>query len=80
MNCWSKEKQCNHHNKFGHIEANCWSNEKHGSYAKEDQEESKLFMTNLCLHKISSDVWFVDTGCSSHMSSKGSIFKELDEP
>lgn len=36
-------------------------------------------MTYLCLHKIPSDVWFVDGGYSNHMSGKRSMFKELDE-
>ncbi|GMP92784.1 hypothetical protein CsSME_00042867 [Camellia sinensis var. sinensis] len=28
---------------------------------------------------MSSDVWFVDSGCLNHMTGMKSLFKELDE-
>ena len=28
---------------------------------------------------VSNGVWFVDSGCSNHMSSSKSVFRDLDE-
>ena len=29
---------------------------------------------------VSNVVWFIDSGCSNHMSSSKSLFRDLDEP
>ena len=36
-------------------------------------------MTHFSADAVSNDVWFVDSGCSNHMSGTRSLFKELDE-
>ncbi|PKA55296.1 Retrovirus-related Pol polyprotein from transposon TNT 1-94 [Apostasia shenzhenica] len=80
--------QCHYCKKYGHVEANCWNKqkqenfvEKQASYAeeKEKSEESKLFLA--CSHPNDNlnDVWFLDSGCSNHMSSVRSMFQDLDE-
>ena len=32
-----------------------------------------------CEKKTPNDVWFLDSGCSNHMSGTKSLFKDLDE-
>ncbi|KAA8532830.1 hypothetical protein F0562_033053 [Nyssa sinensis] len=72
--------QCYHCKKYGHIKADCWYKDQQVNYAAENGEESsKLFMTHFDPNKKSSDVWFVDSGCSNHMTGMKSLFKELDE-
>ena len=71
--------QCHHCKKFGHVKANCWNKEKQVNYAEEVDEESNLFMVHHDADETPSDVWFVDSGCSNHMSGMKAIFKELDE-
>ncbi|XP_028079521.1 uncharacterized protein LOC114281273 [Camellia sinensis] len=43
------------------------------------EESSKLFMTHFDPNNMSSDVWFIDSGYSNHMTRMKSLFKELDE-
>lgn len=72
--------QCYHCKKYGHIKADCWYKDQPVNYAAENGEESsKLFMAHFDTNKKSSDVWFVDSGCSNHMTGMKSLFKELDE-
>ncbi|KAK3012795.1 hypothetical protein RJ639_008022 [Escallonia herrerae] len=54
---------------------------KLASYAEEmeDEEESKLFMGSFNDTNVESGVWFVDSGCSNHMTGTRSMFKEFDE-
>ncbi|KAA8524804.1 hypothetical protein F0562_011227 [Nyssa sinensis] len=72
--------QCYHCKKYGHIKVDCWYKDQQVNYAAENGEESsKLFMTHFDPNNKSSDVWFVDSGCSNHMTGMKSLFKELDE-
>lgn len=78
--------QCYYCKKYGHKEADCWSKqrdeEKDGYKAAnftEKVEEGKLFMAHSPVNHASSDIWFVDSGCSNHMSCSRSLFKDLDE-
>ncbi|KAA8536856.1 hypothetical protein F0562_029334 [Nyssa sinensis] len=72
--------QCYHCKKYGHIKVDCWYKEQQVNYAAENgKESSKLFMTYFDPNNKSSDVWFVDNGCSNHMTGMKSLFKELDE-
>ncbi|KAL4273006.1 hypothetical protein GQ457_13G030250 [Hibiscus cannabinus] len=47
--------------------------------AAESDEENKLFMACIDANHMPSDLWFVDSGCSNHMTGIKSLFKELDE-
>ncbi|GAV92222.1 hypothetical protein CFOL_v3_35603 [Cephalotus follicularis] len=69
---------------MGHIAANCWFKTNQADFVEEDlayenKEESKLFMAYFDSTDDKSSVWFVDSGCSNHMSGTRSVFKELDE-
>ncbi|KAF7832387.1 Retrovirus-related Pol polyprotein from transposon TNT 1-94 [Senna tora] len=67
--------------KIGHNEADCWTKqrneEKHANVAEE--EESMLFMAHSFDKNIANDVWFLDSGCSNHMTGSKQLFKEPDE-
>ncbi|XP_062080662.1 uncharacterized protein LOC133785446 [Humulus lupulus] len=75
---WKKSSiHCHNCKKFGHVNANCWA--PHAHYVEKENEESKLFMVHSSSNDIQNDVWFLDSGCSNHMTSNRSLFKELDE-
>ena len=53
---------------------------KEANYAKLDEEEEMLLMSYVELYKgRREDVWFLDSGCSNHMSGDRTMFNELDE-
>ena len=62
----------------GHVKANCWSKEKQAGYAEWEEEELKLFMEHHEDSSIPKHIWFLDSGCSNHMTGR-SWFKEIDE-
>ncbi|GAV64656.1 UBN2 domain-containing protein, partial [Cephalotus follicularis] len=78
-----KGKQCYFCKKYGHIEANCW--EKNGkpkqqaNFVEEKSEEGSLFLTYLTPNVSKTDVWFLDSGCSNHMTGQQNIFCTIDK-
>ena len=38
-----------------------------------------LFMAHSAVDDASEEVWFIDNGCSNHMSGTKSLFRDLDE-
>lgn len=75
--------QCRYCKKFGHKEAQCWSKQrdesKEANFATKVVKESHLFMVHSSTSRDSTEIWFLDNGCSNHMSGTKSLFKELDE-
>ncbi|KAJ7949808.1 Retrovirus-related Pol polyprotein from transposon TNT 1-94 [Quillaja saponaria] len=71
--------QCHHCHRFGHIEANCWYKNNQASYVEEEEEDNMLFIAHSTIVDHEIGVWFVDSGCSNHMSREKSAFKKLDE-
>ena len=47
--------------------------------AEDEEEEEKLFMACMDTNPKKSDLWFVDSGCSNHMTGTKSLFKKFDE-
>jgi len=43
------------------------------------EEESNLFMAHSSITDVSNAVWCIDSGCSNHISSSRSLFRDLDE-
>jgi hypothetical protein len=72
--------QCYHCKRYGHIKADCWYKDQKMNFATENGEEAnKLFMACNDTNCKTSDLWFVDSGCSNHMTGTKSLFQELDE-
>ncbi|KAH0732932.1 hypothetical protein KY290_000663 [Solanum tuberosum] len=46
---------------------------------KGEEEEISLLMAYTTKEKASNDVWYLDTGCSNHMSGQKEAFSEMDE-
>ncbi|KAI3675541.1 hypothetical protein L1987_85131 [Smallanthus sonchifolius] len=83
--------QCYNCNKYGHLSRDCW-NEPQASPAigdEHDEEEGQLFMVmqeneeNQALMITKGDasppnIWFLDSGCSNHMTGQQSLFKNID--
>ena len=65
---------------YGHIKVDCWYKDQKMNFAVEnEEEENKLFMACIDTNPKPSDLWFVDSGCSNHMTGTKSLFQELDE-
>ena len=47
--------------------------------AENEEEEEKLFLACMDTNPKKGDLWFVESGCSNHMTSTKSLFIELDE-
>lgn len=43
------------------------------------QEDNHLFMAHSSTDAVLNDVWFIDSGCSNHMSGTRSLFEEIDQ-
>ncbi|CAL9234757.1 unnamed protein product [Arabidopsis halleri] len=72
--------QCLYCKRYGHMQVDCWKKqkeEKQASFIEEDVQP-RLFMASKSLD-VSKIVWYLDNGCSNHMSGIKSMFKERDE-
>ncbi|KAA0059766.1 Retrovirus-related Pol polyprotein from transposon TNT 1-94 [Cucumis melo var. makuwa] len=65
---------------------NCWYKNQRANFAVENEAfenngkgENKLFMTNIPSDQKTAEVWFIDSGCSNHMTGLKPVFKELNE-
>ncbi|WKA12164.1 hypothetical protein VitviT2T_029580 [Vitis vinifera] len=74
--------QCYYCKRFGHVQAECWKKErqeKQANYVEQEEDQVKLFMAYNEEVVFSNNIWFLDSGCSNHMTGIKSLFKELDE-
>ena len=89
--CWFKGKppiQCRFCRKMGHIEKNCRARQNqpqqnHVQQAnfveKSENEEEILFMASHEENTTNKSSWFIDSGCTSHMSHNELLFHTLDK-
>nr|GEX78270.1 hypothetical protein [Tanacetum cinerariifolium] len=70
--------KCSYSNKTGHSEKFCWSKPKGANYV-EEKEDDLLFMTMSAAKEEKSQVWYMDSGCSNHMSGDRLQFIAFDE-
>ncbi|XP_022931772.1 uncharacterized protein LOC111438050 [Cucurbita moschata] len=71
--------QCYHCRRYGHTKYDCWYKNQLMNFAVENGEKEKLFMACMDTNPKESNLWFVDSGCSNHMTDIKSLFQELDE-
>ncbi|RVW58632.1 hypothetical protein CK203_116858 [Vitis vinifera] len=65
-----------------HGRVECWKKErqeKQANYVEQEEDQVKLFMAYNEEVVSSNNIWFLDSGCSNHMTGIKSLFKELDE-
>ncbi|XP_015160208.1 uncharacterized protein [Solanum tuberosum] len=69
---WHKGKpQCNFCKKFGHIEKDCWHKKQEQAIfceKREEEREENLFFASKSDTSTKSNEWYVDSGCSNHMT------------
>ncbi|XP_028088668.1 uncharacterized protein LOC114289200 [Camellia sinensis] len=78
--CWFRGKpKCYNCNKFGHVKKDCLvKSTQQANFSEEQESEGHMFYA---CHKESDqnkDVWFLDSGCSNHMTGDESIFVKMD--
>ncbi|KAA0046865.1 putative gag-pol polyprotein, identical [Cucumis melo var. makuwa] len=68
------------------FQADYWYKNQRVNFAAENEAsenngkgENKLFMTNILSDQKTGEVWFIDSGCSNHMTGLKPVFKELNE-
>lgn len=72
--------ECYKCHKLGHFQYECPSWEKGVNYAELDGEEELLLMAHVEVNNSRrEDVWFLDSGCSNHMSGNKKWFASFDE-
>jgi transposase InsO family protein len=72
--------ECFRCHKLGHFSYECPSWEKTAYYAELNEEDEILLMSYVELHNSNrEEVWFLDSGCSNHMSGNKLWFTELNE-
>ncbi|XP_017617991.1 uncharacterized protein LOC108462571 [Gossypium arboreum] len=80
--CWRRpDVKCRRCNLKGHIERFCKEsrNQQQGEvHAVVEEEEDHLFVVSCFSSSILCDNWFVDSGCTNHMTYDEKLFKDLD--
>ena len=72
--------ECFDCHKLGHFRYECPNRDKNINYAELDEDEEMLLMSYVEMHNSKiEEVWFLDFGCSNHMSGDKRWFIELDE-
>lgn len=78
--------ECYRCHRFGHYASECYTRlpddkEKgeNSNFVEDKKEAETLLLAFQEEKKIESDVWYVDTGCSNHMSGSKSSFSNLNE-
>ena len=54
-------------------------NRQNANVAKEEKYPSNVLLTCTVAQDREDDVWFLDSGCSNHMSQNRAMFPNLDE-
>lgn len=83
-----KEVQCYNFEGFGHYARDCWikkearakdSDEVQYTHVKDNDSDHVLPMTNTQSNTEQTNMWYLDSGCNSHMTGNKNWFTKLDE-
>nr|CAD1825826.1 unnamed protein product [Ananas comosus var. bracteatus] len=81
--CWKRpDVRCRRCHKLGHIEKFCKKkgNQQQGeAHVAVQQEVDQLFVASCFSSSTPCDSWFVDSGCTNHMTSDEKLFINLDK-
>ncbi|KAK4424684.1 hypothetical protein Salat_1662000 [Sesamum alatum] len=73
--------ECYYCHKPGHIERYCRKkqyDEKQANFAEDEDENESLFLACYATNVFDSEVWYMDSGSSSHMTANSEVFISLD--
>jgi hypothetical protein len=79
--CWFKGKpQCFNCKKFGHLQRDCrfLKNNQQANFSEEKESEGNLFYACQHVSEKKNNIWFLDSGCSNHMTPEKEIFLDID--
>lgn len=76
--------QCHYCKKFGHYINECRkkqydSRKQSTNFTKENQTQDSMFIACNVAQESEKDIWFLDSGCSNHMTGNLEMFSSLDE-
>ena len=72
--------ECYNCHKLGHFQYECPGWTQGANFAELDEDEEMLLMAHVELHNATrEEVWFLDTGCSNHMTGNRMWFTVLDD-
>ncbi|KAJ4817458.1 polyprotein [Rhynchospora pubera] len=77
-----KDLECYYCHKYGHVQADCHKKQRdegQASFVEEKKDQPKLFMARTEEDLDVSKIWFLDSGCSNHMTGFKHLFDQLDE-
>lgn len=70
--------QCFNCHKLGHLQYECPNLEKEANFAEAEEEMLLMAYVNFS-DACRKEIWFLDSGCSNHMSGNTELFSDLDE-
>lgn len=78
--------QCFNCRRYGHFQADCWSKKTNSNQAEttlmheqSNNDQGLLFLTLNVQESSTEEIWYLDSGCSNHMTGRKDIFISLDE-
>ncbi|XP_057535290.1 uncharacterized protein LOC130813472 [Amaranthus tricolor] len=75
--CRYKCKRCTRHS---HFEKDCYFRQKEeANFIENNNSNDQLFYTCLNAQEEQNDTWYIDSGCSNHMTGNKNFFITLDE-
>ncbi|KAL7120248.1 hypothetical protein ACP275_02G111100 [Erythranthe tilingii] len=76
---WGK-LQCRNCGKFGHAHKDCRSRQSHqANFMEQAKRKDCLFYVCHAPSEVKHDTWYIDNGCSNHMTSNKKIFQDKDK-